>query len=240
MGKMNRMHAWPVICSYLAAIRNNLPNMAKEQVSESREWIVAYDDQTGIGVSEPDAAKVILYEYVRDQHDKLIGARQGQKVRANMLVVLVGFLIAALCAFALPAVGLMADRASAAQSGWAWLLALLPFVPLGFFLYYLTRSVREIFSLLGHVGIAIIDIDGSVINSALAMQDVPGDDVIRAITDNYLGAIRRNDADNYRVGGCFGRCMYFARRATGTGLAVLLVTFAARVLLAWQFPISTP
>lgn len=188
-------------------------------------------------MNEPDPARMALYQYVRDQHDKLIGVRQGQKTRLGSYLVLGGLLITAVFTFGVPTTLATIKQLAALPAGGflLWSFAFLPVVPFAGAMYYLARSLWAIVGALARVIVSHAGVDRNRIASAMERpQHVDG--MIRTLTLNYLDAIQENEDENYETGCQFARILMSVRRSALFVFVFLTSTVLVAVVMSAVLP----
>jgi hypothetical protein len=160
-----------------------------------------------------------LYEYVRDQHDKLLAVRQGQKTRIGLLLVINGFLITTLVTFLIPSSIRVLENAH----------HLVPRVLVGIsaivllhVLVYLGRALWASLSALARVGFAVPDVSNEKIRKAILGDDFAEEYAAASLTPVYLEAIEANYRQNQEAGIQVHNTIWCTRVAV---VAILVLAF---------------
>lgn len=194
-------------------------------------------------MSEIDPVKLELYRFVKDEYDKVIGARQGQKARMQSFLVLTGFLVTVVFTFGIPGVLLSLERATSQHGTWSWacLLALSPLIAFAPLVYHLTIALEAIVNALGHVGLNTARVESDEILSAFDLTPLNGNHVIRLLTESFMAARDGNLELNNSIGRQFAVTIRHTRRAIYCVVALVAMTVISRILIYCFFTAaSTP
>jgi hypothetical protein len=176
-------------------------------------------------MDEPDPVRMQIYGYVRDQHDKILNIRQGQKARLGSFLVLIGLLVTAVFTFGVPTMLTTIKQIVALEAAgqYLWSAALLPILPFSLALVFLAMSLWATIGLLSRIIVMHPGLDRKRILSAL---DYPPkiNKAIRGLTVNYLNAIRENEKDNRETADQFGKIIVSVERSAIFVSVFLLVT----------------
>ncbi len=171
------------------------------------------------------SGKVRLYEYVRDQHDKLLAVRQGQKTRIGLLLVINGFFITALITFLIPSSIKVVENT---RHPVPLVLIGISAIVLIHVLVYLGRSLWASLSALARIAFTVPEVNNEKIGNAVAGNDFTEQYAVASLIQPYLKAIAANFEDNRAVGMDLYRMIVCTRIATIAILVLALFVTSAQ------------
>lgn len=184
---------------------------------------------------DSDDAKLELYNFVKDIYDKLISARQGQKTRLSIFLVLTGLLSTAIFTFAMPSVLTSFDYAATLPEGSRYtgsIIAaepLIALIPLAVFLIFALWSIVEGLEL---ISVGVTDMTHEIAMPAMHMSLDPTHTLV-SLMGNYFEAIDRNYTENQNVGRCMHSVVSWLKLAIVSAFFLLLLVPISRYQLKY-------
>lgn len=178
-----------------------------------------------------DEGKAEIYRYIRDEHDKRVARAESLTSRFGNIRLIAG-LILTMLSFALTVASRSVENAHGISER---ALTIAPLVFFAIAVYFVTRALLAIPDLVGTIHIYYPATDSTVIGDALAAEELPADEVIQFLSQNYLEAIDKNIKAHAAAGKQLDEAVISIRRGLFATIAFLVFTLIASIVRSWLF-----